>query len=334
VNEFDEPRAAALAPESASDSVISAGRDDGLERASSGPLDAPRGPVPADDASPERIRAARTRIADRAKALGRAAKVFAPLGRDAAFDDLGKLRKAFSKFEPKVPEAAQDDPDVLFVLGGTRAFLDGARDRIRKRLGPELQAACKAAGLSLRVISKEEPIEVRVAPFSVVVDFDKGRAELRFAKNKISDCPARADAILEARSKALERLEKDFDPQKFFDRCHRAWTAARAVGGERGERVEILEFLPYLALEMQGSKFRVDPIGQHWADYGRVRFAYDVLRLRRERMLTRGGLRLNLGVATGTTASEKKRVIYFEDEEGNGEYKLTVFFTRVEEAVP
>jgi hypothetical protein len=39
---------------------------------------------------------------------------------------------------------------------------------------------------------------------------------------------------------------------------------------------------------------------------------------------------MNLGVATGSTASQKKRVLYFEDEDGSGEYKLTLFFTRVE----
>jgi len=42
---------------------------------------------------------------------------------------------------------------------------------------------------------------------------------------------------------------------------------------------------------------------------------------------------MNLGVATGTTASDKRRVLYLEDEAGNGEYKLTVFFTK-EEAHP
>ena len=81
---------------------------------------------------------------------------------------------------------------------------------------------------------------------------------------------------------------------------------------------------------MQGPRFRVEPTSENFKGYGRVRFAWDVLRLRRARMLTQGGLRMNLGVATGSTASQKKRVLYFEDEDGNGEYKLTLFFTRVE----
>jgi hypothetical protein len=39
---------------------------------------------------------------------------------------------------------------------------------------------------------------------------------------------------------------------------------------------------------------------------------------------------MSLGVATGSTAAQKKRVVYFEDEEGHGEYKLTVYFTKDE----
>ena len=31
--------------------------------------------------------------------------------------------------------------------------------------------------------------------------------------------------------------------------------------------------------------------------------------------------------ATGSSASEKSRVVYVEDPYGNGEYKLTIFFT-------
>ena len=41
---------------------------------------------------------------------------------------------------------------------------------------------------------------------------------------------------------------------------------------------------------------------------------------------------MNLGVATGTSATQKQRVLFVEDEEGEGEFKLTVFFTRAEES--
>ena len=39
---------------------------------------------------------------------------------------------------------------------------------------------------------------------------------------------------------------------------------------------------------------------------------------------------MNLGVATGTTATKRNRALFLEDEHGDGEFKLTVFFTRAE----
>ena len=36
-----------------------------------------------------------------------------------------------------------------------------------------------------------------------------------------------------------------------------------------------------------------------------------------------------MDAATGTTASDKDRVVYLEDPDGTGEYKLTIFFTRL-----
>jgi hypothetical protein len=138
------------------------------------------------------------------------------------------------------------------------------------------------------------------------------------------------DAIVAAVGKARARLASGLDPAEFFDRCLAAWKAARVATGAP-ERVEILTFLPYLALSMQKARFQVEPTKANFTDYTRAQFAFDVLRLRRSKTgIVRNGWRLNLGVATGTSASEKKRVVYFEDEDGNGEYKLTVFFTKEE----
>jgi hypothetical protein len=100
-----------------------------------------------------------------------------------------------------------------------------------------------------------------------------------------------------------------------------------------GERVEITDFLPYLALQLQSAAFRVEPSANNYRGYSRARFAFDLMRLRDELGLSRDGWRLNLGVATGTTATKKNRALFCEDAFGDGEFKLTVFFTRAEGAL-
>jgi hypothetical protein len=137
------------------------------------------------------------------------------------------------------------------------------------------------------------------------------------------------ERILVTREAVIKDLERPFDPLEFFSRVRRAYGLALADrGGREGERIEIVRLLPFLALLQQGMGFQRDPVRAAFRSYGRAHFAYDVLRLRRQGGLEQNGLRLNLGVASGVSASQPGRAIYFEDEYGVGEFKLTLYFTR------
>ena len=280
------------------------------------------------------VAAARDALRHRAKRLQAAATALGPLTKEAVFGDLKKLGATLEKVAAKLPMELQREADIEALWRRLVQHHTEAGHRMRAQLGGDLKRACAAAGLEFRVVSREDPIELRLRPLALVIDFERGQASLRFARQEIATCPAEAEAIVKAHATALRALGTKFDPMRFFEKCQRAWHAARAARGGEGDRVEILDFLPYLAIEMQTQSFRVAPTKAKFKDYDRARFAWDVLRLRRARGLAQNGYRLNLGVATGTTASQKKRVVYFEDEDGNGEYKLTVFFTREKEIAP
>ncbi|MBM4061077.1 MAG: hypothetical protein FJ265_08270 [Planctomycetes bacterium] len=279
----------------------------------------------------ERVHAACKELKEQAAAAVRAARMLAPLGKAGAYEDTRKLDKVLTKVQkglgslPAVPLATA-------TMELVEAWRKARQETLRQQLGRELKAACDGAGLSLHTVSREPPVEVRISPLAVVIDFDRARAELRFAKEALGYCPADAKAILTAHAKVKAGLERGFAAETFFDQCLTAWRAARAATAS-SERVELLDFLPFLAVLRQPAKFRSAPVRENFASYPRAQFAFDVMRLRREFGLSRNGWRMNLGVATGTTASDKRRVLYLEDEAGNGEYKLTVFFTK-EEAHP
>lgn len=265
-----------------------------------------------------------------AKALGILVTAFGPLAKATTYQDLSKLPALLEKTETKVAALAVGDRGKA-ALDEIRSDLRERRKSMQERLAKDLSAACQAQGLELRVLRREEPVEVRIAPFAVVIDREKGKAELRFARLRLEECAADATAIVETHDRVLAELRRDFEAERFFDACLKAWRAACGAGSAgASERVEILEFLPYLTLQLQSRAFSVEPSESNFRGYSRVRFAYDVQRLRREGGLTRDGWRMNLGVATGTTASKKNRTIFFEDEHGDGEFKLTVFFTRAE----
>ena len=267
---------------------------------------------------------------EEARALGKLSKAFEPLAKTKTYQDLSKLPALLEKTEAKVAGLAVGDRGKS-ALDEIRSELRERRKRMQERLAKDLLAACQTQGLELRVLRREEPVEVRIAPFAVVIDREKGKAELRFARLELEECAADAAAIVETHGRVLAELRRDFEAGRFFDACLKAWRAACGAGcAGASERVEILEFLPYLALQLQSKAFRVEPNERNFRGYSRVRFAYDVQRLRREGGLSRDGWRMNLGVATGITASKKNRTIFFEDEHGDGEFKLTVFFTRAE----
>ena len=92
--------------------------------------------------------------------------------------------------------------------------------------------------------------------------------------------------------------------------------------------VELSDLLPHLALGLQDERFRRDPVARNFRPYPRARLAWDLWRLRRERALSVDGWRLSLGPATGGSTRDKRRVYWLEDDQGRGQYYLTLRFTR------
>jgi hypothetical protein len=278
----------------------------------------------------ERMRAEVVRLGAEARAAKEVARALSPLTREAAFRDLKKLGTTAAKVAARLGDSVP--PRAASMLQELEAWIREAPETARREVARALKARCDAEGIAMVVVSRDEPVKLRLPPLSVDLDFRTGRATIGFALQTIATCPATAPAVLDARREILRTWDEGFDAAQFHERCRRAWRACRAADERAEERVEILRFLPYLAVQMQSERFAVDPSPKTFRGYGRARFAYDVAKLRREKRLEQNGWRLNLGVATGGTAQEKKRVVYFEDGNGEGEYKLTVYFTRVETA--
>ncbi len=271
-----------------------------------------------------------------AKLLKKAAQGLTPLTKAAAWAAPGKLGKLVAQVEKGLGAEVSAAAGLDGVFSRIREDLARGPERARREFSRGLQEACRTRGLELSVVSREPPVELRLAPFSLVVDFDKARAEVRYARELLVSCPATVEAVLDAHAKAWKGLERAFVPADFFRVLRRAYGLALAEQGKaEGERVEILDLLPLVALGQQSKKFRVNPTSENYRPYSKAQLSYDVSRLMRQAGLTQGGLRLNLGVATGATAYDKSRVLYIEDGRGGGEFKLTLFFTKAEpEAQP
>jgi len=258
-----------------------------------------------------------------------AAKELAKLAKPTVLYNLKNLEKAYTKARQKIPAEVEQRCGLEPLLRIVDGYVRVAPRLLRQELGAGLKRICQERGYQFRVVSREEPLEVRIAPLSIIIDFKTSKATLRFARDPLQTCNLEAEAILKAYEKAVATLDSAFDAPSFFEQCRNAYLRVlRLEGLPDGHRLELLRFLPELAYLKQPKRFQENPVAKNYRSYSRAQFAYDVLRLRKAGELSRGGSRINFGVATGTTASKKSRVIYMEDEQGVGEYKLTLFFTR------
>jgi hypothetical protein len=246
----------------------------------------------------------------RAGALGALAKA---VGRGAA----APIARAVTRLQGVAVPAT--DP----AIEATSAWLAEQERERRQRLSGDLRSACEAARIELLVLQRA-PLELRLPPVSVLVDYDADRASVCFAGERLAESEVQAAAILSAREQAVRRLEgHGWEPGGFLRLLLQAWR--RAAGPENGW-VELVDVLPELALLQQPRAFRRDPSGRNFKPYPRVQLAYDLWRLRRDRTLAVDGWRLSLGPATGDSTRDKSRVLRLEDAHGQGQYHLTLRF--------
>lgn len=257
-----------------------------------------------------------------------------PAGAPApALEALRRAERALKAVGPRAEEAppralrqAADALDAVLAidLAGLaqqlRAQAPAAAASRRAALASGLRAACDAAGHSARVVTTS-PLELRVAPLAVVFDEDLEEAELRFAALPLGRCPAEPAALLAAHAEATAALERGgLAPDRLFDALHAIWT--QRGGGWQ----DLCAALPALCLARQGPAFARDPVGAHFLPYPRAQLAWDLWRMRRERALSRGGLRLSLAPATGGATRDKDTVLLLEDDEGRGQWHRSYSF--------
>jgi len=175
------------------------------------------------------------------------------------------------------------------------------------RFPAELKRQAAALGLVPRLIA-DSPEEWRLGQVTVVVDRRRGTAQIRYAREALARARCEAEDVLRAWRRALDRLAGEaMEPDRFLPALSDAY-AQLLAGRQPGERVPLVDLIPAVA-RAAGRR-----------SYSRAQFAWDIARLRRERRLQHDGRRVLLDVATGTATSQKRSVVWIEDESGAGQY--------------
>lgn len=256
-------------------------------------------------------------------------KALSALATSTRDEDLPRMSEALARLDPELFRRVGAE-GLAALRETTRATLDGLRSAQRRELTRGLRTACAEARRDFQMLT-ENPPEYRIPPFSARLDTHTMEVTLLYSRQEICQVAARPEAILEAAARAEKDLTARQDtPEQLFTLMLQAYRAVLGILGRApGERVELADLLPQLALARQGRGFVQDPSPQRFRPYPRSRFLFDLARLRAARLLEQGGVRMDLGTATGDSVKRKSRVFYLEGPDGQGQYYLSVRFVPV-----
>ena len=209
------------------------------------------------------------------------------------------------------------------------AAIEQSRAEFRFEFGRQLVVGLEGSGMTVR---GQLPL-LRVGLFTVRTDFEAGSAtifwgpEIEKLKSGLALAPAELAATLR---KWNERLrQKSVEPVKLAGRLHAAYRRFCGLGGlSEGTRVFLLDLLSELVLLMQPESFRLNPAQEKFVEYPRVRFSYDLFRLKQAGAFAVGDVQLKLHVANFDATTEKAKALWVPDsEEGDGTHYSYISFT-------
>jgi hypothetical protein len=266
-------------------------------------------------------------VDEKSKEMAGLHKALKSLTASATLEAPKKVQDACRVLEQLDPRAFGLDMEFAGLIAAVRADQQERLKARRIEFGRTLMETAQQAGMTCRMIASD-PMEFAIPPFTVVIDLEQNTARMLYARLGLEELSTRPDRIISGLQKWAKALEGGWSSEQFFDALHGACENELLARKERpGERLAIADLLPRVAFLFQSERFRSDPVAGLYRDYGRVRLAYDISRLRREGVVHRNGWRLNLGTATGSSTQDKKKVLYIEDSPGQGQYYLSIWFS-------
>jgi hypothetical protein len=238
--------------------------------------------------------------------------------------------RALAEFEGSVQ--AYPDSELKRELGlwlaGERESVTRDQDEARFRFGAELGKELDKLGLKVR---GQLPV-LRAGMFSLRVDFGTGDAtvfwgpEVERLKSGLGLKPAELARTLQRWTEDLHK--RALEPARLRKLMAEAYRRLQTLGSvEQGTRLLLSDVLAEMVLLMQPKGFRQDPAKARFVEYPRVRFSYDLYRLRSAGDVVPGEERMRLHVANFDSTLDKTRALWVPDnEEGEGTHFSYVSF--------
>jgi hypothetical protein len=209
---------------------------------------------------------------------------------------------------------------------------DKAKTEFRFQFGRSLVAGLEGSGLGIK---GQLPL-LRVGMFTVRADFDRGTAtvfwgpEVEKLKAGMKLEPAELARTLRAWSEKL--AGRGIAPDRLVRSMYEAYRRrCRLEDLADGTRLFLVDLLAELVLLIQPESFRLNPSQAKFVEYPRVRFSYDLYRLRQAAAYRADDMQMKLHVANFDATTEKSKALWVPDNDsGDGTHYSYVSFARAE----
>ena len=250
--------------------------------------------------------------------------------RDQALKHLGAIRRLdgnrLSNLDRLLAEAKQAS-DQLDPQNATDAAvhqwlqhyireLETAQDERKLSFGADLAAHLDALGWKLR---GQYP-KLTAGLFTFALDFQRGRCKIWYGPEQelLDECVLDADKVDSAVRQQRDHLGSGLEPSVFLSMLQRAYHHAQLESA--AAPLPLLRLLPFLALEVQSPKFKEDPRKEHYKQYTRADFSYDLYQLNK----ITSGVRLTIATRMQTNRRGDFLWVPTREDVGSGNYFASV----------
>ncbi|MEO0092620.1 MAG: hypothetical protein ABIK61_07950, partial [candidate division WOR-3 bacterium] len=192
-----------------------------------------------------------------------------------------------------------------------------------------LGAKLKELMADFSVVSGQLPI-LKVKYYTIRFDFANGLASIWWGPQKeiIKRLSIEPDLIAQTIKTFDQNLNTKWQTSEdFFRLLKSAYNRYILLNGlEYGTKVNLLDLLPEFIMLLQSQSFKIDPIKNHFTEYSRIQYSYDLYKMKTNPNLVSN---IQLSVATFAVTEHREKSIWVPDnEQGEGTYYQQIAFNQ------
>lgn len=178
-------------------------------------------------------------------------------------------------------------------------------------------------------LSGQLPI-LKIKFYTIKFDFANGTASIWWGPQKelIKKLSIEPDLIAQTIKTFDQNLHMKWQhPEDFTKLLKSAYYRYILVNGlEYGTKVNLLDLLPEFIMLLQSPSFKIDPIKNHFTEYSRIQYSYDLYKMKTNPNLVSN---IQLSVATFAVTEHREKSIWVPDnEQGEGTYYQQIAFNQ------